>query len=320
MAGNAPNDWFPLPTGNHQVDENQRRIWQSLYYLRDQTKNNNAAPSVSGGMSGTGIFPVTFQMGNNQFGSMVFKDGRLVAVTPLTSNNTAGSLSVNGANNNGGTSLGPSGVPPSTPLPPSTPTVSSLPGSSDPLSTIGQYVIFQGQPYIYTSFPGGPNYWALDVTGAPSIRDTQANLSLYPAANYRLGTVFYATDWLISYAIQFVGGTATWVYYNGIYQNTLANIPAGLGPREYRLLFRASDYLHNWFWTGSAWSLSAAAQSGFAGGLLPGSMVFANPGPPFGGTGALWQLCDGSTVPVSQEDASLVNTTVPTIANTWFVR
>lgn len=226
--------------------------------------------------------------------------------------------------NTPGVLLDPSGVPTSSqPLPSSTPVVTSLPAAGDPLAMINQYVIYQGKVYIYTAFPGGPDYWALDTTGAPSIRDVIANLGLYPAANYAVGTVFQATDWNISYSVQSVGGTNEWIYYNGIYEAPLAMIQAqiaSLGPREYKLIARASDYLHNWFWTGFSFSLTEAAKIGFAGGLFPGTTLFSLGGPPFGGTSQLWQLCDGSTVPVSQEDASLVNTAVPTIANTWFVR
>lgn len=321
MAQNQTADFYPLPTGNHQYDENQRRIWENLYTLRDQQKGSQLHPSPAEGMSSTTVFPANFSIGNAAFGSMVFKNGLLVAVTPGTSNNAAAALTTNGANNNGGVPLSPGGTPTSSnPVSPTTPTVSSLP-TSGPLLVIDQYVIYNGQPFIYTAFPGGPNYWALDTTGSPTIRDTQAHLSLYPASSYGLGTVFQATDWNVSYAVQFVGGTATWVYYNGIYQAPLANIPTALlGPREYRLLFRASDYLHNWFWTGTAFSLTRAAQIGFAGGLLPGSTVLANPGPPFGNTGALWQLEDGSTVGVSQEDGTIVATVMRTVANSWFVR
>jgi hypothetical protein len=201
--------------------------------------------------------------------------------------------------------------------------VTALPAAGAPLAVIDQYVIFSGKAYIYTSFPGGPDYWALDTTGVPSIRDVFSNLHLYPAANYPVGTVFQAVDLSISCAVQSVGGTNLWIYYNGIYEAPLATIQAliaSLGPSEYRLIARASDYLHNWFWTGFAFSLTEAAKIGFAGGLFPGSTVFANPGPPFGGGSQLWNLCDGSTQNVSQEDATVVATVLPTIANTWFVR
>jgi hypothetical protein len=182
------------------------------------------------------------------------------------------------------------------------------------LCTIGQYVIYQGRVYVYTiGIFGGDNYWALDVTGSPSISDTFANLSLYDAADYALGTVFLATDLNISYAVQQPGGVNTWIYYNGIAEDYLANIPTGLDDTSRNLVFRAYDYLHSWEWDGSAWGLTT-------GGLPPGTELFANPGPPFGGFGQLWQLEDGSTVDVSQYDATVVSTTVPTRAFTWFVR
>ena len=246
-------------------------------------------------------------------------------VDPIGGLDTGGTSAAGMTANTPGVPLDPSGVPTtSQPLPPSTPVVVTLPAPGDPLAVVNQFVIYQQKVYIYTTFPGGPDYWALDTTAAPSIRDVFGNLSLYPPANYPVGTVYVADDLSISYAIQSVGGTNMWIYYNGIYEAPLATIQgmiASFGPKEYRLIARASDYLHNWFWTGSVFSLTEAAKIGFAGGLAPGSTLISVGGPPFGGSGQLWQLCDGTLgVPVLQENASLVNTDMPTIANTWFVR
>jgi hypothetical protein len=162
----------------------------------------------------------------------------------------------------------------------------------------------------------------LDVVTAPNIYDTFANLSLYAASSYPVGTVFNATDKKVSYAVQVPApaNVKTWVYYNGIWQDTLANIPGGLGVNDTGLPFRASDYLHTWLWTGTAWSLLAASQAGLQAGLQPGSTLFSASGPPFGGSGQLWHLCDGSTQNVSQENATVVATVLPTITNTYFVR
>ena len=191
---------------------------------------------------------------------------------------TGGTSAAGMTANTPGVPLGNGGVPISNqPLPSTTPVVSALP-TSGPLAVVDQYVIFSGKVYIYTAFPGGPNYWALDTTGSPSIRDIFANLGLYPAANYTVGTVFQAVDLSISYAVQNVGGTLMWIYYNGIYEAPLATIQAlevSLGPQEYRLISRASDYLHNWFWTGSAFSLTQAALIGFAGGLFPPDLRYS---------------------------------------------
>lgn len=317
-----PNRWYPPP--GHNQDEVNRIAFDNLYTLLDMHNASASNANPVKGMSLTAQHPVPFSVGGNNFGSLIFKDGILVGVVP-GNNNT--SLPAGALVRNSGSSALPvplaGGVPTvSSPVPPA-PVVSALPGPTDPLSTVNQYVIYNGQPYIFTAGlnPGDPGYWALDVTGVPTIRDVWANLALYPAANYRLGTVFQATDWNVSYAVQFPGGVATWVYYNGIYENLLANIPSALlGPRDRSLLFRASDYLHNWQWTGTVFSLFAAANNGFAGGLLPTTVMYNNGGPPFGGTGALWQACNGATVLVSQENGTTANQTVPTIADGWFVR
>ncbi len=235
-------------------------------------------------------------------------------VTAVPGLDTGGTSAAGLTANVPGVPLAPGGVPVFTqPLPTGTPVVTTLPGPMDPLSVVGQYVIYQGRPYIYTlGISGGDDFWALDTTGAPSITDVWANLSLYPAASYAVGTVFLASDRTVSYAVQSIAGVNTWIYYNGVYVDVLANIPLDLDDTSRGFAFGASDYLHTWLWD-AGWTLTT-------GGLPPGTMLFANPGPPFGGFGQLWQLCDGSTVDVSQGDATIVSTTVPTIANTWFVR
>lgn len=237
----------------------------------------------------------------------------------VTSSSPAAS-SINSANGGVSVPLNSGGIPSSSqPIPPGTPAVTTLPVTG-PLVVVGQIVTLNGSPYRYTTGLVSGGYWALDVTGSPSIIAVWSDLASHPAAGYAVGTVFYATDRQVSYAVQNTDIGLQWIYYNGISENTLALIPMDLGATSRGFLFRASDYLHNWLWTGTGWSLNAAALIGFQGGLPPGSTLFANPGPPFGGTSQFWQLCDGSTVPVSQENATLVNTTVPTIANTWFVR
>ena len=215
-------------------------------------------------------------------------------------------------------------------VPPTTPVVNVLPGLSDPLSVINQIIIIPsglpgvaGTPYTFTAplTGAGAGWWRLSLTVSPSISDTFANLSLYPAANYSVGAMFYATDKNISYTVQIPSpaNVATWVYYNGIYEDTLANIPAGLGTNSRGLVFRASDYLHNWEWTGTVWSLYYAMQMGNSAGYPPGTVLYSGSAP-FGGSGQLWQACNGSTVNVSQEDATLASTVMPTITNGWYAR
>lgn len=227
----------------------------------------------------------------------------------------------------GGVTLNGQGLPSQGVQPPAgVPIVTSLPGSASIGDKVAILDASYYYPLVYTYTPplsgAGAGWWNLDVVEAPAIQDTFANLGSYSASSYRVGTVFNATDRKISYGVQIPNpaGVKTWVYYNGIFEDVLANIPVGLGVNDTGFIFRASDYLHNWRWSGTAWSLLSAAQSGLQGGSLPGTMLFSLGGPPFGGSGALWHLCDGSMQLVSQEDATLVNTTLPTIANTYFVR
>ncbi len=244
----------------------------------------------------------------------------------LWCNNTTGALwlcrggvyvNITGATtvNTPGVPVGPGGAPPpGQPIPPDTPAVTSLPSAGDPLAVIGQYVIYQGHVYRYVDgIFGGDPYWNYDTTSTPSISDTWANLSLYPASNYAVGIGFFATDRTVAYSVQETSpGVKNWIYYNGVYEAPIASVPVDLDDTSRDLVFRASDYLHSWIWD-AGFTLTT-------GGLPPGTMLFANPGPPFGGFGQLWHLCDGATVDVSQNDATLVSTVLPTIANTWFVR
>lgn len=271
---------------------------------------------VSKQVQANGAYPINLTGLLNGF------TGTVVNATLMVRNGVIVGIGGNGSNvtstNSGIPSvpLNPQGVPTSsTPVPSGTPNVTTLPAIGDPLSVVNQLVLLNGIPYRFTAgLTGPPGYWAIDTTGSPMIRDTWANLALYPPGNYPIGTVFYATDFLVSYAVQFPAGAAAWIYYNGIWQDVLANIPTALlGPRDRNLTFRASDYLHSWLWDGSAFSLTT-------GGFSPGYELFANPGPPFGGTGALWQLEDGSTVGMSQNDGTIVATTVPTRVNTWIAR
>lgn len=256
---------------------------------------------------------ITLKSDGTNWMKLAFYGNQVNSSTPAATSSNSGQAT-------GPVPLSPSGVPTSsTPVPPGTPAVTTLPASG-PLAVVNQVVTLNGVPYRFTTGLVSGGYWALDVTGSPAIRDTWANLSLYPVASYSVGTVFYATDRQVSYAVQNTDIGLQWIYYNGIYENTLALVPMDLGVTSRGFLFRASDYLHNYLWNGTVWSNGAAAAIGFAGGLAAGSTLISFGGPPFGGTGQLWQLEDGSTVPVSQDNATVVNRTMPTASNTWFVR
>jgi len=87
MAQNQTSDWYPLPTGNQQHDENQRRIWENLYYLRNGQQNNASPihPLMAGGLSGTAFFAGGFTMNSGPssktYYRMVIQEGRIVAVS-----------------------------------------------------------------------------------------------------------------------------------------------------------------------------------------------------------------------------------------------
>ncbi len=224
------------------------------------------------------------------------------AASSQTKTAPGATTSLGATNGGGGVPLDGTGVPTSgTPIPPGIPAVTTLPGLTDPLSTPGQYVLLNGIPYVFKDGLVGPNgYWSLDVTGSPSISDNWANLGLYNPAGYAVGTVFFATDWLVSYAAQDTDIGRQWVYYNGIYEAPIASIPtAMLAARDRDFTFRASDYLHSWKWTGSVFHLTTG---GFPPGytLLVLSAAYLPPG-------ALWHALDGSTVPISQDDGTLVS-------------
>ena len=111
--------------------------------------------------------------------------------------------------------------------------------------------------------------------------------------------------------VQFPGNNnATWLYYNGIYADVLANLPAGLGVNDIYYTFQATDYLHNWVWNGNNWHFDPNGQGS-------GYTIFANNGVlPYG----VWGLFDGNTYAVSKDDATTFNYTTSVLANTYIRR
>lgn len=126
------------------------------------------------------------------------------------------------------------------------------------------------------------------------LADTHANRALYPNSAYPVDALFFETDRTVWFRNT---GTA-WLYVGGIMYETLANKPT-LGTDDAGFLFGATDYLHCWKWSGTAWA--------FAPGD-PGS-GFISEGKPDGSApnGGLWGLADGSTYAVSKSDATTSN-------------
>lgn len=184
--------------------------------------------------------------------------------------------------------------------------VTALPGPNDPLSFLGNQVIFNGVPFRYISFNGSAPFWSQQVSTAAILYDTAANLVNYPAANYPVGTLYTMSDRTnVQYIVQDIGGTFTWLFYNGVYVDVLANIPT-LGVNDANFQFHSSDYQQIWTWSGTVWNFSPGSGSGY--------YTQTNGPAPFGG---VWGLADGSTYNVTQNDATLAPVVTPIAVNTW---
>lgn len=194
------------------------------------------------------------------------------------------------------------------PQPTATPVVTVLP-TTGPLVFIGSQVLFNGLPYTYTVNPtaGGPAFWKLQVATAAPIYDTHANRVNYPAANYPLGTTYFEIDRTnVTYVIQDVAGTNTWMFYNGVMVDVLANIPT-LGVNDVNFQFQATDFDHIWTWNGTAWNFAPGNSSDYYAITDTGSA-------PVGG---VWGKADGSTYTVSLNDATTYSKVSSVFAGQW---
>ncbi len=226
------------------------------------------------------------------------------------SGSTSNTTNVGGSG--GGISNGGTGLPTGgTPVPPGTPVVTVLPVPPDPLAVIGQVVIFNGVPYIFSADPaGGPvGFWKVATVSSATIFDTHANRASYPAGSYTVGTLYYETDTTVSYVVQNPSGVNQWMYYNGIRIDVLANIPT-LGILDVNYTFQASDYKQIWIWNGTAWNFAPGSGSGYF-------VYYASPSfLPYG----LWGACDGSTYQVSQNDATTTAVVTPSFSTQYIRR
>jgi hypothetical protein len=150
---------------------------------------------------------------------------------------------------------------------------------------------------------------------APSISDTAAKM--VPVGGGAAVTdytpdswarfVYYQTDTKDTYLSMLVANVWTWVRIAGgsrvVVVANLASLPGGLGAGDAGLLAFEKQFYHSYVWTGAAWQ--------FAPGD-PGSryIVATASAAPLGG---LWQLCDGTTVTVSQGDGTTANVTTPNL-------
>ncbi len=82
--------------------------------------------------------------------------------------------------------------------------------------------------------------------------DTHANrVANFLPANYPKGTPFLETDRNVLY---YNDGTE-WAYGTGTMVDVFANRPTDLVTTDINFLFISTDTLHEYFWTGSAWTL-----------------------------------------------------------------
>lgn len=209
-----------------------------------------------------------------------------------------------------GSSNGPA-PPGGSSVPPNTPTVLALPLPGDVLDVVGQTILFNGKPWVFVPPLSGlaSGYWQQVGGTDQTISDTRANRSTYPAANYPVGSAYFETDTGLIYVVQIPlpSGVPTWVFYNGIWVAPYASLPT-LGIEDRWLVFSANDYLQSWVWNGTAWNFAPGSSSGYFLLVFPGVTTL----PP-----GLWAPCNGATVSVTQNDATLSSVVTPVVANQY---
>jgi hypothetical protein len=69
------------------------------------------------------------------------------------------------------------------------------------------------------------------------------------------GQLLVEDDRRLMFVSMDIGSGLEWVYVAGMWSDTYTNRATTFGAAETGLLFYASDYLHTWKWTGSAWQV-----------------------------------------------------------------
>lgn len=115
--------------------------------------------------------------------------------------------------------------------------------------------------------------------------------------------VYYQTDTGLVYISMIVSNTWQWHYAAGaVTVATLAALPATLTTLDTGLIAYETQYFHAYQWTGAVWR------------FLPGDpgakYIVAGEVAPKGGK---WQLCDGTTVAVSNGDGTTTNVVTPNL-------
>ena len=119
---------------------------------------------------------------------------------------------------------------------------------------------------------GTPGSWIVEMGGGGGgggaggglIVDTHAHrLASYPAASYSVGQQFFESDRTVTYLVESISGTKTWVAPTGVNYGTA--FPTGLGAADSGLLFinTSTDLLY--YWSGTAWVLVGGGTTGGGG-------------------------------------------------------
>jgi hypothetical protein len=149
----------------------------------------------------------------------------------------------------------------------------------------------------------------LTPAAASYLTDLFQNLQKYLPASYAPLSLYFASD----YGVWYVNNGSAWVYFSGIYEATLANIPTGLGVNDQGFLFYGTDYVHTWLWTGSGWRFSDGDTSGQIVGVDSGNST------PSGGS---WVKCDNANHTCANSDATTSSRKADIIsgASDWYLR
>lgn len=144
--------------------------------------------------------------------------------------------------------------------------------------------------------------------GAVIIQDTHANRStLHPPSASAVGSLYFETDRGLLYLNTIVSFAPAWVYLDGIYTRTqaqLAAVTASLTANDNGLLINVSDYSHVLKWTNPALGWGPGE---FGSGML--QLFAVAPG-----TG--WAACNGAVVAYLKADGTTATVTLPNTAGT----
>jgi len=141
--------------------------------------------------------------------------------------------------------------------------------------------------------------------GATVIEDTHANrLTIYPAASYPVGTLFYETNRTVLYVVANSSGTNVWQYVAGMDVQTFAGRPADLGLNDRGYLLFITVQCHVMWWSGASWFFLDGGGGYFQDFVAtpPGSLG--------------WQLCDGTATDylvISGADLAVTAFTTPNL-------